>query len=468
MDFAEILKNRNTSKRIKFKEILKIVSSEEEIYTKYSGDEKTIFFEDYIIESEEEGLIYFGDEFNVTLRLEFKDCYFSTKNIIFISGMTCANYVTFENCYFPNGLYIDGGNFSKELRFRRIHTKDFHLTGGTFEKILLSGDGIDKTWITGGKFLEINISYIQVNDISQDLTIINNDRELGNINVRGENISAFYLGGSNGESTYNIGSLRCDEILIANFNNTGSLNFFGIEPALEIPNKTFFQIVGSNLNKAQFYRANFERFTELIIIDSFIVDCVFVGCQWSHNIRSLRGPGYSAYKDSLKNNRQIEKNEYPGIKEAYRQLKMSMNKHNDKVQEQIFYSNEMIIYNELLDWSAPWKDEFWDKLILHFSKIFSDFGQSFIRPLFFLILGHFLFFILAMIFHGFSPLHISFQHPTSQAFKQAFERYFIYINPLRRLETSLPGYLIILDLIMRIWSSYMIFNIIRASRRFIT
>jgi hypothetical protein len=182
----------------------------------------------------------------------------------------------------------------------------------------------------------------------------------------------------------------------------------------------------------------------------------------------LRGPGYGTFEDTKINNRRIERGEYPGIKEAYRQLKTSMSKHSDKIQEQIFYSKEMTFHNDMLNWSPPWTNQFWDKLILHFSKTFSDFGQSFVRPLFLLLLGHYLLFIVAILFGGFSPLHISFQHASAPAFQQAFEGYFVYINPLRKLETSFSGYLILLDIVMRIWSSYMIFNIVRASRRFIT
>ena len=104
-------------------------------------------------------------------------------------------------------------------------------------------------------------------------------------------------------------------------------------------------------------------------------------------------------------------------------------------------------------------------MILCFSKIFSNYGQSFKKPLCYLLFGHFILFIIAIKLNGFDSLQLSVS-PTWKAFEDAFEKFFIYINPLRK-DSSLSGYLIVLDLLMRIWSSYMIYNLIRASRRFI-
>lgn len=175
-----------------------------------------------------------------------------------------------------------------------------------------------------------------------------------------------------------------------------------------------------------------------------------------------------AFEDSLKAGRKTTPNEIVAIREAYRQLKISMSKHSDKIQEHKFYSEELNYHNIALTWGKPWENQFWDKLILHWSRTLSDYGQSFIKPLAWLLLGHYILFLTALLCNGFAPLHISLCKPTGAGFEEAFEKYFLYINPLRRLEVSLPGYLILLDLLMRIWSSYMIYNLIRASRRFIS
>lgn len=468
MTLEAFLENNDTVTKINFENLVQLLRNNNSQYRKYSGDEETIYLKNFLIECSDDEFISFSDRITLSLRLEFYECFFNSKNTVFISGMICKNFVTFKNCIFPNGFYMYEGMFSKKLEIAGCSSKDFHITGGEFEEVNLYNSKASKIWISGGKFKELNINNWLPGDISKEITVINNDNELGNINIENQILSKLYLGGTNVTNTYTFKGLKCDNVSIIEFINTGSLNFYGIEPNMANSADNYFQLINSNLNKAQFYRAKFSDYYEFIIIDSYIIDSLFISCRWKNNIRSLRGPGYESFKATLANNRKIEPSERYGIKEAYRQLKQSMNKHSDKIQEHIFYSKEMDLHNQLLKWSPPWRNTFWDKLILSFSKIFSDYGQSFIKPLFFLLLVHLIMFILAVSLNGLAPLHISFANPTAQGFKTAFENYFIYINPLRKLETSLSGYLILLDLLMRVWSSYMIFNIIRASRRFIS
>lgn len=455
------------SKKISFERVLDIIKKEDSDFKKYPGsDEEATFFEDYVIETG--GKYYtFDDEINTRLRLEFKNCSFSGEKTVFIMGMSCKHYVTFDGCEFSGGIYVHSGSFLKEVAFKGIRTPDFHLIGGSFSTITFSAYEINKLWVSGGSFELLDIGYWIGGDNLGDLTVINNNGEMGNIRVRAKYLNKFSLLGTNLSYKFDFRILKCNEVSITDFTNTGELTIFGLAPA-DHDKPSYFQIISSNLDKAQFYQTMFGQYTELIVIDSYLIDCLFIGCQWANNVRALRGPGYDSFKKSLETGRKIEGSEYYGIKEAYRQLKMSMNKHGDKVQETVFYSKEMNLYNHLQSWTPPWRNSFWDKLIIHFSRIFSNYGQSFLRPLFWLLAGHLLLFSFALALKGFWPLHINFEHPTHEGFQNAFEKYFIYINPLRPLATSLSGYLILLDLLMRIWSSYMIYNIIRASRRFIT
>lgn len=119
------------------------------------------------------------------------------------------------------------------------------------------------------------------------------------------------------------------------------------------------------------------------------------------------------------------------------------------------------------DRSLSWKNSFWTKLVIKASSWTSAFGQSVDRPIVFLFVGHFIFFMILLVYGFFMPLHISFSHPNFEGFWLGVNNYFRLINPLRGIDYSFKGGLIIIDLAMRIWSSYMIYNIIRATRRFI-
>ncbi len=461
--YEDVLASMQPTPKYNMNALTEMITHPHQDTLKYSGDERTIYLENLVFEDEYSILPHNIESF---YRLTFKDCFFSTTKLGFISHVTCHNFITFENCYFAKGIFLMDNKFEKELCFKSMHSPEIHLQSGSHDKISLSGYDLNNIWIGGGTFTELNIGNYVADDNIGSLTIFSNPGELGNISISNKNIGSIHLSGTNKDKIFNFSKIKCDTISIVKFKNEGELNFYGIEPKNPQGDKRYFQIINSNLDGAEFYRANFSSYKELIIIDSFLVNTLFLGCRWDSNVRALFGPGYSDFTKSVEQGRKISPREDFLIKEAYRQLKISMEKHSDKILSNQFYAEEMKFHYKTLNWSYPWKNVFWDKLILNWSSIFSSFGQSFIKPLVSLLIGHLILLNLAILLGGFETLHISFSDPLS-GFKEAFEKYFIYINPLRRLEVSLSGYLIVFDILMRVWSSYMIYNIIRASRRFI-
>ena len=462
--------NENSSatsaeKKISAVRLCQILANPPQELIKYSGDESTISLSGYTIEDE---YIVLDITVLVNLRVEFQYCTFSNSNAFFFDGLVCNKSVTFDGCTFPDMIYFSQGTFHEDLCFKYSNLNYIDLRGGTFNKISISGYDIRKIIVSGAKFKSLYIGEYVLGENIGELTIFAKANEVGDIFVINQNIDKIFLNGTNKDRKFSFSKIKCNDIKIHDFANEGSLNFYGIEPKDLKNDNRYFQIINSNLDKAQFYRAHFSHYKELIIIDSFITGCLFIGCTWGNNVRALFGPGFEAFEKSVKTGRKITSSETVAIKEAYRQLKISMESHSDKIQENKFYAEELNFHNKTIKWGKPWKNPFWDKVILHWSKLFSDYGQSFIKPFFWLLFGHLILFITALLLNGFEPLHITLYNPTAKAFREAFEKYFIYINPLRKLETSLSGYLIFLDLLMRIWSSYMLYNIIRASRRFIS
>lgn len=465
MTQLENLPSDTNNKFFSAKQLRALLRNPPDEFIKESYGEKSILISGYTFEDEH---LILDDSITVNLPLSFEGCTFKPKNLLFVDGLTCNESLTFDGCTISGSIYFNSGTFKKEVVLKYVHVKSVHLSHCTFDKVSISGYDIDEIWMSGSKFESLHIGEHLVGDNIRKLTIFAKEDESGHITVREQSFDEIFLSGTNKSKTFNFEKVKCNTVSITEFRNEGSLNFYGIEPKDLTNEIRYFQIIDSNLDKVQFYRALFSQYKEFIIIDSFITDALFIGCKWSNNVRALYGPGYGTFEDSLKTKRKMTAKEIVAIKEAYRQLKISMSKHSDKIQEHKFYSEELNFHNKTLSWEKPWKNQFWDKVILLFSKTFSDYGQSFIKPLFWLIVGHYILFLIALLFNGFDPLHISLSEPTSDGFEQAFEKFFIYINPLRRLETSLTGYLIILDLLMRIWSSYMIYNLIRASRRFIS
>lgn len=454
----------NVNKTLTAQQLRDLLLNPPKSFIKDSYGEKSILISGYTVEDE---YLILDDSISVDLPLTFEGCTFKSDKSLFISGLICNAALTFDGCIISGSIFFNSGTF-KDVVLKYVRVNKVHLSSCKFENISISGYDIDEVWMARSKFESLNIGEHLIGDHIKKLVIFAKEDETGDINAREQGFDEIHLYGTNKGRTFNFEKVKCDIVSITNFKNEGALNFYGIEPKNLKNDRRYFQIINSNLEKVQFYRAHFSQYNELVIIDSFITDTLFIGCKWSNNLRALQGPGYATFEDSLKTGRKITDKEVVAIREAYRQLKISMSKHSDKIQEHKFYSQELSFYNKSLSWQPPWTNQFWDKIILLFSRSFSDFGQSFVKPLSWLLVGHFILFLIALLLNGYYPLRISFSEPTATGFEEAFEKFFIYINPLRRLETSLSGYLILLDFLMRIWSSYMIYNIIRASRRFIS
>lgn len=459
----------NDAKTINSEALLELLRNPPIELIKESENYSTIELQDYVIEGEEgeEYISIDGNGAKIYKAIEFKSCKFN--KLFFVWNIVCNEDVVFENCSFVKGIFFqEDVVFKNDLIFKYGQLESIHLSHGSFNKISISVYECKKIWIAGAKFNDLHVGEFLQGDNVSELVVFCKENETGNIYINEQEFDKISLHGTNKSSEFNFSNIKCTNISINNFNNEGILNFYGMAPKDSQTELAYFQIVNSNLNKAQFFRTSFSKYKELIIIDSFITDCLFISCGWNQNVRALLGPGYGTFEESLKRGRKITSKEVFAIREAYRQLKVSMSKHSDKIQESRFYAEELSFHNRTLVWDSPFENQFWDKVILHWSKFFSDYGQSFVKPLFWLLVGHLILFLVAISFNGFSPLQISLCNPTSTAFKEAFEKYFVYINPLRRLEVSLAGYLIVLDILMRVWSSYMIYNLIRASRRFIS
>ncbi|WP_236979863.1 hypothetical protein [Membranihabitans maritimus] len=445
-----------TRPKINSEELNELIKSPPDYLLRDNG--RTIYFEGYDVEGE----IDLDDELEIKENLIFDKCSFLSDEPFSIIGMICHGEVTFKFCNFSSDIYLINGTFNREFSFRYIESKKIFIWGGKYEKIRISGYTINKIEICGGRFQDIDIGGFPINGNIEKLTIRDRGYKLGNINVSRQNFTKINIGGLNSGNTYNFKGVKSNIVSISNFTNEGYLHFYSMEPRDSTNDTRYFQISNSNLGKTEFFRTQFSKYQEFIIIDSFITDSLFINCNWGKNIRA-----FHASDGALPSGSSVTNKEVPKIREAYRQLKISMSKHSDKIQEDKFYAEELNYYNKSLAWVWPWYNQFWDKLILYFSNWFSSYGQSFIKPLFWLLLGHFLFFSIPLLYGVFEPLGFSLINSSGEAFWLATEKYFEYINPFRSFDNSLSGGYFIIDILMRVWSSYMIYNIIRASRRFI-
>ncbi|MEC5171391.1 hypothetical protein [Chryseobacterium nepalense] len=418
-----------------------------------------IIFKNYIIEGK---ALYFDQKIDIKCTLTFKNCEFEIEDYIYLLNCKFLKTVTFSKCKIKNGIIIKNALFESNLYINNNEIEDIQFWDTRFKDIILDNNNSQNY-----NFYRVNYENLNIANNLNELTILYSNSTSGNVYINDININNINIFGNLKDGRLELINIKCNNFLFSKFINNGFVHLANVTPEIVDKNNGYFQINNSNLQKAEFFRIDFEKYNELIIIDSFISECLFINCTWRQNVRALKRNGNSNPNNSLINNRKLALSEYASIKESYRQLKISMYNLNDKIQESKFHKYELDYHSKTIKWSSPLKNEFWDKIILNLSSLLSDYGQSFIKPLLYLLLGHYVLFSTAIALNGFNDLQISIFDPTWNGLMIAFEKFFIYINPFRKTDTSFSGYLIILDILMRIWSSYMIYNIVRATRRFI-
>lgn len=424
----------------------------------------------------------FSAHYPMTLR--FINCYFQGA-VNFYKG-SFAKKVSFEHCFCDEEFY-----FYPEVEFKAefniinlVVNRQIYVKGGTFQKCLWSVAEKGTVTIAGGHFEELNIGYWGATEL-RELTL-DNRHTSGFIKVSGENSKIEYLliFQSSKDLIISIEDISLNVLSIYRYRNDAGFRLTNIKPFV-IEHASEISIAESYLGKAEFYSIDFRQFEVVSIVSTHLTDTSFVNIGWKFAIKAMKGSrvGKSPEEEALLPKLEaLEKDWFAETpngeplredaivqqyfthqRETYRQLKFALGKQGDVINEQKFHTLEMRAYDN----SLPLTADFWTVLIIKFSFWFSDFGQSFIRPLKALLIGQFLLMLVFINAGGIKGVTLSLGDANMQGFQMALEKYFFLVNPLRKIDENLSWAIVVADLIMRIWASYMLYNIVRATRRFI-
>lgn len=306
----------------------------------------------------------------------------------------------------------------------------------------------------------------------------------GKFNISHANVSTFRVKGIiDSGSSLTVAHLNAHHLFIDNVVATGLLRFNNIN-ADNAPNnkvqsyskfllpdeekaanlefsKSIFSIYESALTNCEFNTIFLDSFKDVNISLSNISDVKFSNMQWPKKIGCYEQPTNTFWPEKFAKGFKLGKLYHVRQRETYRQLKYSTSKQSDFVSEQLFHGLEMRSYNRSLSWHS----EPWTKLVLSLSYITSNFGQSIWRPLLSLItVSALIYFTLS--FSGatsvFNP-----QLSSMEGWVSTFAEIIEFANPFHKYDQQLTGISYLADLLMRIIASYLLYNLIRASRRFV-
>lgn len=448
-------------------ELTKLLSSNAMTFSAPKNEQGLPVFVFADIEFSDEITLYQINESNS--RIEFKNCKFS--GVVNFKISECNVQLFFSNCIFEKNVNFEKGNYPLYLGFSEsVFFAKLQFSGGTFSQVVLISLNIVNLTLQGGEFKTIQVSKLHPGTFFiKQLNV--NSGVLGQVSFHGVTILCITIDGiieSNADllfsdirtfffSIYSVdvkGRLRLNKIRQISFQELSYLlerdseqySYFNLFRA-----HSTFQICSSYLSNTEFQNIAFDRFVSFSVVESYLEDCVFSNITWPKIFKSTIKIFYDGTVTELTTH---TRNSFELERDAYRQIKSALKNQHDIIGTQYFYGKEMMSYYN----SIHFKDQPGTKLIIWLSFITSNFGQSLRRPLFTILLANgFLFYLLTNFNFIARP----------DSFGELLGSFLFYNNPLHNIPDSWSSWNYVIDISMRIISSYAIYNFIRASRRFL-
>lgn len=380
-------------------------------------------------------------EENVREDVCFENCYFFY--LVTISNASFKKKVQFYNCIFYEGLIILHSDFEQILSFHKCkvgqeftmrdnNIDSFYAFAPQFEFLNLYGNAMRNGFL---------ISPLGENSITSLVIEMRPYNEM-NLKLRELKIGSITISGTNNKGELHLEYLKIGSLVFNYFYNYGKVKI--VELFLK-DEKTELAFNKSNMGQTLFMNVPFKQFNEIHFENTNLIEISIIGSNWgTKNIVSYNNKSF------------VELHE--NFRDLFRQLKIVMSRQGDSIFERKFHAEEMNAYYKTIQ--RPFFSRLGEKFVIVLSRLFSDYGQSFLRPLIFLFLFNAIFYYIQCYY--FKTYIIASEHCIPE-----IGQFFHMLNPARRLDESVRGWSVFWDMLSRISSSFFIYNIIRATRRFI-
>lgn len=379
----------------------------------------------------------------------------------------------FKNCTFIKPLKIENSTFSNaeflECTFHNVFTirscvcAILNVIKPTFKMAAKIDDiksdyfsiqslGDNNISIINSQFNEFSISSFSGNgeiyighkpksnlsnvSMISDLDIYCADNFSGSIIIEQIDIEKFSVRGSNIGAKLILRSCTVCQVFINSLVNRG----YFLATNIKVLKNSALYVLDSNLGKLEVFNLNFRQFDIVNIKDSQIEDIVSSNIIWCEKI--------------------VTKYNSSDLRENYRQLKNIMIKSNNKPEEIKFWGLEMNAYYKLLRASSGNWD---DKFILWTNYWSNKHGLSWSRALTWVALFNLIFYSAIKICIGETTFNWDF-------LVRDIVNYLEFISPIhkyRDIFAATTDGALLFDVIGRLFSAYLIFQLLKAFRRFV-
>lgn len=300
----------------------------------------------------------------------------------------------------------------------------------------------------------------------------------GDLFFRNIQIGLLHLSGYNTTANLNFYGLQVKVLEIESLINTAGLILSGLSASRE---KWFingisytaseFTIKDSNLGKTQFFQCDLNSFDQVRIRNVILTEISSSLVKWFNKDQLIVSPISRARLPS-KTDRVMDAE----IKrDIFRQLKLAMEKQADRPQALIFHQWEMEYYRSYINYidSRNWKD----KIVLTASQT-NDFGQNWIKALLYGFLCTYLVYLPIGFLYADKMIPecycgmVRYERIIRSVVIDYFGIYCQLLNPAhvlsRIMDTSnIGGIVHFLDFLHRIVTSFFIFQVVSAFRKYV-
>lgn len=406
------------------------------------------------------------------------------------SDMEFPYEIQVQDCTVDGNFEIAAGKYSDRFIFKRIEVKNIIITGGKFTQGLFINnckvlDGIvfykkeNNIFFPASVSIENNSAhYISVNNL--DFEYINfsqNEvswirvsnsliypetkerklehlfskvkyfnfslKEKSKLLVDFQEIDNLSFNGSLNSAEISMNMIKVQQLSIQEFTkpSSGILNLSRFRP---LNDKSSVIIQNSFLGSTSFYDCDFASFKSFSVASSHFIDLIYANTTWPKKISIA---DYDSFSPSPYSAEEVNAQ----LRETFRQLKISASKQGDKLQEAVFYRNEMVYLNRTLSSNT----HFTTKLSLLLSLISNNHKQNWILPIIWLFVLNIIF-VLMMLSNGICNLHFN------------WSIFFNLLNPAHRfsdLAIATNFLNLFVDFSSRIFNGFLIYQIVTAFRK---
>ena len=422
---------------------------------------------------------------NERIGLKFYNCLFNGEFKVFKQK---CKHLDFISCDFEYAVEIIYSEFNT-LKFSDSEIKSFISISDIKSRFI----GLYENLIKNANFWNVKTERFDIKNLLKN--------KIGRIDF-GQNPEIRFL---DINSNNNIGIIDLDNIGTARLYGDFDKIYLFAESfkLISIGNKTDEKIIISNINELKFSNRNFDgqlkiqnskinlldfndisssngniKFNNLEVMSTTLFDVLISDFYWNQvtflnklnivrcDFSGLKPNNVNWLKNRIltpdfvfdKNQTNIVEMRYQ--RDTFRQIKSAYQTNKNKIEELAFYRNEMSLYWKEINLTKAETKE--NRFLIFLNHFISNFGQSYFKPLFLLLIFHLIFCTSIWIIE----FQTNFYSDYTYSFIKGMAEYVSWLNPVFTKPEHWSDGSTILSFFMRVSNGFFIYHFIKATRKF--